>query len=161
MPKAWKNTGRRWSAKHGTPAKHTSNNGTPRGWRTYYQVFPSYLRHSVYLYAHSRGSATLHHLPVFFRPFRTYQAMNGYKRCPAFFFTAIENPDLQVMCRSGFLSFREICRCSVGEGIKAPWWSGGWDLVCQAGGISMPVPLDGRRKEAVAGVGHAPIAPDA
>ena len=33
MPKAWKNTGRRWSAKHGTPAKHTSINGTPKGWQ--------------------------------------------------------------------------------------------------------------------------------
>lgn len=29
-----------------------------------------------------------------------------------------ENPDLQVMCRSGFLSFREICRCSVGMKLK-------------------------------------------
>ena len=33
MPKAWKNTGRRWSAKRGTPAKHTSINGTPKGWQ--------------------------------------------------------------------------------------------------------------------------------
>ena len=33
MPKAWKNTGRRWSAKHGTPAKHTYINGTPKGWQ--------------------------------------------------------------------------------------------------------------------------------
>jgi len=30
MPKAWKTTGRRWSAKHGTPAKHTAKHGTPK-----------------------------------------------------------------------------------------------------------------------------------
>ena len=89
MPKAWKNTGRRWSAKHGTPAKHTGNNRTPRGWRNHLSTYPSYLRHSVFLAPHSRGSATLHHLPVFSRPFRTCQALYGYKRFPTFLFTAL------------------------------------------------------------------------
>ena len=39
MPKAWKNTGRRWSAKHGTPAKHTAPSSSPKGERSCFPAF--------------------------------------------------------------------------------------------------------------------------
>ena len=62
-------TGRRWSAKHGTPAKSMVGTTTPKGWQNDNFI------HVVLLLCHpfgvvgfisssSRGYASLHHLPV-------------------------------------------------------------------------------------------------
>ena len=73
------------------PLLSTQPTTEPRsGWQSYLLVYPSYLRHSVYSVTLSRGSATLHHLPVVCCPFRTCQSLHECKTSPLFFFTSIE-----------------------------------------------------------------------
>ena len=62
-------TGRRWSAKHGTPAKSVVWTTTPKGWQNDNFIhFISLLCHPFgvvdFISSSSRGYAPLHHLPV-------------------------------------------------------------------------------------------------
>ena len=62
-------TGRRWSAKHGTPAKSKVGTTTPQGWQNDNFIhFISLLYHPFgvvdFISPSSRGYASLHHLPV-------------------------------------------------------------------------------------------------
>ena len=62
-------TGRRWSAKHGTPAKSMLGTTTPKGWQNDNFIhFISLLCHPFgvvdFISSSSRGYASLHHLPV-------------------------------------------------------------------------------------------------
>ncbi len=62
-------TGRRWSAKHGTPVKTVVGTTTPKGWQNdNFRLVISLLCHHFgvvdFISSSSRGYASLHHLPV-------------------------------------------------------------------------------------------------
>ena len=84
------NTGRRWSAKHGTPAKSIVGTTTPKGWQNdnFIHVI-SLLCHPFgvvdFISSSSRGYASLHHLPVVVPALRaSLHNRLPYKTSPSF-----------------------------------------------------------------------------